>query len=97
MAVVEWHREAGSKELHNPCVLYREVTLAGYTDVLGKASHKADCCCILTIAIAQTLQQYCIRGTQATAHEEHNATVGQTYCSTLPVQDFCRTAVSSFG
>lgn len=67
MAVVEWHRETGSKELHNPCVLYREITmLAGYTDVLGKASHKAGCCCVLTIAIAQTLQQYCIRGTQAT-------------------------------
>lgn len=67
MAVVEWHKEAGSKELHNPCVLYREITaLAGYIDVLGKALHKAGCCCLLTIAIAQTLQQYCSRGTRAT-------------------------------
>ena len=67
MAVVEWHREAGSKELHDPCALYREITaLAGYTDVLGKASHKAGCCCLLTTAIAQAPQQYCSRGTQAT-------------------------------
>lgn len=57
MAVVEWHREAGSKELHNPCALYREITaLAGYIDVLGKASHKASCCCLLTIARDQTLK-----------------------------------------
>lgn len=65
MAVVEWHREAGSKELHNPCALYREIAALAI-DVLGKASHKAGCCCLLTTAIAQTLQQYCSRGTQAT-------------------------------
>lgn len=65
MAVVEWHREAGSEELHNPCAPYSEITvLAGYID--GKASHGAGCCCLLTTAIAQTLQQRCSRGTQAT-------------------------------
>lgn len=39
--------------------------LAGYIGALGKASHKAGWHRLLTTAIAQALQQYCSRGTQA--------------------------------
>lgn len=67
LAVVDWHREAGSEELHNPCAQFRETTaLAGYIDILGEASRKAGWCCLLAIAITQTLQEYCSRSTQST-------------------------------
>lgn len=50
MAVMGWHRERGAPD---PCATqghhWAELVME-----LGKASHKADCCCLLTIVIAQT-------------------------------------------
>lgn len=95
MAVVEWHGEAGSKELHNPCALYRGITArAGYTDVPGEASHQAGRCCLLATATAQTPRQCCSRGTRATCTRSTQPGCG---ADTLPVQDFCRKAISSLG
>lgn len=51
MAVMGWHKERGAPD---PCAT-REHHWAELDILeLGKASHKADCCCLLTIAVAQT-------------------------------------------
>lgn len=48
VAVVGWHRERGAPD---PCATQGH---HGAKLELGKASHKAGCCCLLTIATAQT-------------------------------------------
>lgn len=51
VAVVGWHRERGAPD---PCATQGHHGAKLVILELGKASHKAGCCCLLTIATAQT-------------------------------------------